>query len=45
MHFPILVVMAKQILTTLISTIVVEQEFSIGGNILDATHSLSPDSI
>ena len=38
--------MAKQILTTLVSTIVVEQQFSVGGNILDPTRfSMRPDSI
>ena len=38
--------MAKQILAVLVSTIAVEQEFSAGGNILNATcSSLSPDSI
>ena len=38
--------MAKQILTTLVSTIVVEQEFSASGNILSAAHFFfSPDSI
>ena len=38
--------MAKQILPTPMSTIAIEQEFSIGDNILDATRSfMSPDSI
>ena len=45
-YFPILVVMAKQIFPTLVSTVVVEQEFSAGGNILDATcSSLIPNLI
>ncbi|KAK2655304.1 hypothetical protein Ddye_008356, partial [Dipteronia dyeriana] len=36
----------NQILTTSVSTVVVEQEFSMGGNILDARRSLlSPESI
>ena len=38
--------MAKQILATLVSTVTVEQQFSVGGNILDPTRSsMSPDSI
>ncbi|KAK2646346.1 hypothetical protein Ddye_021541 [Dipteronia dyeriana] len=45
-HFPILSIIAKQILATPISTVAVEQEFSAGGNILDARRSLlSPESI
>ncbi|KAK2655960.1 hypothetical protein Ddye_009012, partial [Dipteronia dyeriana] len=34
-HFPILSIIAKQILATPVSTVVVEQEFSAGENILD----------
>ena len=38
--------MTKQFLTTRVSTIAVEQEFSVGDNILDATRFfLSPDLI
>ena len=38
--------MAKQILVTPVLTVAVEQQFSAGGNILDATRSsMSPDSI
>ena len=38
--------MAKQILTTPVSTVEVEQQFNAGGNILDPTRSsMSPDSI
>ena len=45
-HFPILDVMAKQILAIPVSIVVVEQQFSAGGNILDSTRSsMSPDSI
>ncbi|KAK2634388.1 hypothetical protein Ddye_029180 [Dipteronia dyeriana] len=45
-HFPILSIIAKQILATPVSIVAVEQEFSAGGNILDARRSLlSPESI
>ena len=45
-YFPILAVMAKQILATPVSTVAVEQQFSAGGNILDANRSfMSQDSI
>ncbi|KAK2638123.1 hypothetical protein Ddye_025918 [Dipteronia dyeriana] len=45
-HFPILSIIAKQILATPVSTVAVEQEFSTGGNILDARRPLlSPESI
>ncbi|KAK2661271.1 hypothetical protein Ddye_007804 [Dipteronia dyeriana] len=45
-HFPILSIIAKQILATPVSTVAVEQEFSTGANILDARRSLlSPESI
>ncbi|KAK2653495.1 hypothetical protein Ddye_013351 [Dipteronia dyeriana] len=45
-HFPILSIIAKQILATPVSTVVVEQNFSAGKNILDARRSLlSPESI
>ncbi|KAK3218710.1 hypothetical protein Dsin_012680 [Dipteronia sinensis] len=45
-HFPILAIIAKQILGTPVSTVAVEQEFSAGGNILDPRRSLlSPESI
>ncbi|KAK2648739.1 hypothetical protein Ddye_016228 [Dipteronia dyeriana] len=45
-HFPILSIIDKQILTTSVSTVAVEQEFSAGGNIVDARRSLlSPESI
>ena len=38
--------MTKQIHTNLVSIVAVEQEFSVSGNILEATcSSLSPDSI
>ena len=38
--------MAKQILVTPMSIVVVEQQFSAGGNILDPSRSsMSPDSI
>ncbi|KAK2645870.1 hypothetical protein Ddye_021065 [Dipteronia dyeriana] len=39
-HFPILSIIAKQILATPVSTMAVEQEFSADGNILDARRSL-----
>ncbi|KAK2663327.1 hypothetical protein Ddye_001901 [Dipteronia dyeriana] len=39
-HFPILSIIAKQILATPVSTVAVEQKFSAGGNILDARRSL-----
>ncbi|KAK2659129.1 hypothetical protein Ddye_005662 [Dipteronia dyeriana] len=39
-HFPILSIIAKQILATPVSTVAVEQEFSAGGNICDARRSL-----
>ncbi|KAK2645470.1 hypothetical protein Ddye_020665 [Dipteronia dyeriana] len=45
-HFPILSIIAKQILATPVSTVAVEQEFSAGGNILDLRRSLlSPETI
>ncbi|KAK2658004.1 hypothetical protein Ddye_011056 [Dipteronia dyeriana] len=45
-HFPILSIIAKQILATPVSIVAVEQEFSTGENILDARRSLlSPESI
>ncbi|KAK2653798.1 hypothetical protein Ddye_013654 [Dipteronia dyeriana] len=45
-HFLILALIAKKILATLVSTMVVEQEFGAGGNILDTRRSLlSPESI
>ncbi|KAK2652536.1 hypothetical protein Ddye_012392 [Dipteronia dyeriana] len=45
-HFPILSIIAKQILATPVSIVAVEQEFSAGGNILDSRRSLlSPESI
>ena len=38
--------MTKQILAIMVSTIAMEQQFSAGDNILDATRSsMSPDSI
>ena len=38
--------MAKQILVTLVSTVVVKQKFSVSGNILDASRSsISSNSI
>ena len=38
--------MAKQILAIPVSTVAIEQQFSVGGNILDPTRSsMSPDSI
>ncbi|KAK2655728.1 hypothetical protein Ddye_008780 [Dipteronia dyeriana] len=39
-HFPIMSLIAKQILTTPVSTMAKEQEFITGGNILDARRSL-----
>ncbi|KAK3212671.1 hypothetical protein Dsin_017377, partial [Dipteronia sinensis] len=45
-YFPILAMIAKQILSTSVSTVAVEQEFSFGGNILDGRCSLLiPQSI
>ncbi|KAK2652605.1 hypothetical protein Ddye_012461 [Dipteronia dyeriana] len=45
-HFPILAIIAKQILAKPVSIVAVEQEFSVVGNILDARCSLlSPESI
>ncbi|KAK3198374.1 hypothetical protein Dsin_021789 [Dipteronia sinensis] len=45
-YFPILATIAKQILSTPVSTVAVEQQFSAGGNILDPRHSLmSPKSL
>ncbi|KAK2656701.1 hypothetical protein Ddye_009753 [Dipteronia dyeriana] len=45
-HFPILSIIAKQILATPVSTVDVEQKFSAGGNILEARRSfLSQESI
>ena len=44
--FLILAVMIKQILATPVSTVAMEQQFGVDGNILDATRSsMSPDSI
>jgi len=45
-QYPILAMIAKQVLATLCSTVVVEQAFSAGRNILDETHSrLAPYSL
>ncbi|KAK3205998.1 hypothetical protein Dsin_020044 [Dipteronia sinensis] len=45
-HFPILAIIAKQILGTPVSTVAVKQEFSAHGNIMDPRRSLlSPESI
>ncbi|KAK2662042.1 hypothetical protein Ddye_000616 [Dipteronia dyeriana] len=45
-YFPILAIIVKQILSTPVSTVAVEQEFSAGGNILEVRHwLLSPESI
>ncbi|KAK3225469.1 hypothetical protein Dsin_005331 [Dipteronia sinensis] len=45
-YFPILAMIAKQILSTPVSTVAVEQQFSAGGNILDPRRSLmSPKSL
>ncbi|KAK3204376.1 hypothetical protein Dsin_018422 [Dipteronia sinensis] len=45
-YFPILAMIAKRILSTSVSTVAVEQEFSACGNILDTRRSfLSPQSI
>ncbi|KAK2641475.1 hypothetical protein Ddye_023238 [Dipteronia dyeriana] len=45
-EYPILAIIAKQILGTLVSTVAVEQEFSAGGNILDPRRSvLCPQSL
>jgi len=44
--FPILSLLAKQILAAPVSTVAVEQAFSQGGNILDETRSrMTPDSL
>ncbi|KAK3199409.1 hypothetical protein Dsin_022824 [Dipteronia sinensis] len=39
-YFPILVIIAKNILSTPVSTVAVEQQFIAGENILDPTRSL-----
>ncbi|KAL5844173.1 hypothetical protein ACOSQ4_010131 [Xanthoceras sorbifolium] len=45
-NFPILVIIAKQIFGTPVSTVTVELEFSAGGNVLDERRPLlSPDPI
>ncbi|KAK3221678.1 hypothetical protein Dsin_008703, partial [Dipteronia sinensis] len=45
-YFTILAMIAKQILSTPVSTVAVEQQFSAGGNILDPKRSLmSPKSL
>jgi len=45
-EYPILAIIAKQILGTPVSTVAVEQEFSAGGNILDPSRSnMSPQSL
>ena len=45
-EYPILVIIAKQILGTPVSTIAVEQEFSAGGNILEPRRSvMCPQSL
>ncbi|KAK3200574.1 hypothetical protein Dsin_023989 [Dipteronia sinensis] len=45
-YFPILAMIAKQILSTQVSTVAVEQQFSASGNILDPKCSLmSPKSL
>ncbi|KAK2655005.1 hypothetical protein Ddye_008057 [Dipteronia dyeriana] len=45
-YIPILAMIAKQIFSTPVSTVAVEQQFSAGGNILDSRRSLlSPKSI
>ncbi|KAK2646094.1 hypothetical protein Ddye_021289 [Dipteronia dyeriana] len=45
-EYPILAIIAKQILGTSVSTVAVEQEFSAGGNILDPRRSvLCPQSL
>ncbi|KAK3218546.1 hypothetical protein Dsin_012516 [Dipteronia sinensis] len=45
-YFPILAMIAKQILSTPVSTVAVEQQFNAGGNILDPKRSLmSPKSL
>ncbi|KAK3219700.1 hypothetical protein Dsin_013670 [Dipteronia sinensis] len=45
-YFPILAMIAKQILSTPVSTVAVEQQFSSGGNILDPKRSLmNPKSL
>ncbi|KAK0603915.1 hypothetical protein LWI29_010072 [Acer saccharum] len=44
--YPILAIIAKQILGTPVSTVAMEQEFSAGGNILDPRRSaMSPQSL
>ncbi|KAK3217808.1 hypothetical protein Dsin_011778 [Dipteronia sinensis] len=45
-YFPILAMIAKNILSTPVSTVAVEKQFSAGGNILDPTRSImSPKSL
>ncbi|KAK2638074.1 hypothetical protein Ddye_025869, partial [Dipteronia dyeriana] len=45
-EYPILAIIAKQILVTPVSTVAVEREFSAGGNILDPRRSvLCPQSL
>ncbi|KAK2640335.1 hypothetical protein Ddye_028130 [Dipteronia dyeriana] len=45
-EYPILAIIAKQIIGTPVSTVAVEQEFSAGGNILDPRRSvLCPQSL
>ena len=45
-YFPILAMIAKQIFSTPISTVAVEQKFNAGGSILDSKRScLSPTSL
>ncbi|KAK2634557.1 hypothetical protein Ddye_029349 [Dipteronia dyeriana] len=45
-EYPILAIIAKQILGTPVSTVAVEQEFNAGGNILDPRRSvLCPQSL
>ncbi|KAK2644810.1 hypothetical protein Ddye_020005 [Dipteronia dyeriana] len=45
-EYPILAIIAKQILGTPVSTVAVEQEFSAGGNIMDPRRSvLCPQSL
>ncbi|KAI9170261.1 hypothetical protein LWI28_025182 [Acer negundo] len=46
LDYPILAIIAKQILGTSVSTLAVEQEFSAGGNILEPRRSvMSPQSL
>ena len=45
-YYPVMAMIAKNIFSTQVSTVVVEQKFSAGGNILDEKHScLTPKAL